>query len=150
MATPDQIRFLRFVTKDLSGGCWTWTGSIGITGYGNFSYRNKTFLAHRAALLIFNKVKAFTPGLQVGHTCRSRRCVNPQHLDEKTASQNNGPDKLKHGTDQRGNKCHFAKLCWEEVDEIRSSNAPNTILANEFEVSPATISGIRNNRTWIK
>ena len=75
----DQERFLKYVEKDATG-CWRWTGSRAVTGYCNFFYKGTTWLAHRASLLIFKKVKELTPGMQVGHTCRNRDCVSPHHL----------------------------------------------------------------------
>jgi hypothetical protein len=91
--TKDQERFLKYVQKDESTGCWRWTGSKACTGYANFYYKGAVYLAHRASLLIFGRVKELTPGLNVAHSCRNRDCVAPDHLSEKTKSENNGTDK---------------------------------------------------------
>lgn len=148
----DQTRFLSYVQKDDSTtGCWRWCGSKAITGYSNFFYRGTTYLAHRASLLIFKKVVNLTPGLQVAHSCGNRDCVNPDHLSEKSRSENNGIDKREHGKDLSGDKCHFAKLDWDKVAQIRhksSEGVSNKSLSEEFRVSPSTVSSIVRNKSW--
>lgn len=147
--TKDQERFLSYVDKD-DAGCWKWHGSIANTGYANFYYKGKVFLAHRASLLIFNKVTHLTPGLQVSHSCGNRDCVAPDHLSEKTRSENNGVDKRAHGRDCSGTKCHFSKLDWEKVEAIRTSLKKRKELASVYNVSNSCISSILRNKTWIK
>lgn len=152
--TPDQKRFLSYVEKDETSGCWLWTGHRAITGYCNFFYRGKTFLAHRASLLIFKKVTELTAGLSVSHSCRNRNCVNPAHLSEKTASENNGADKVRDGVDKSGEKCHFATLNWEKVAAIRQLKADEPKIhlkkiAEKYGVTASCISSIVRNKTWI-
>jgi hypothetical protein len=146
--TPDQKRFLSYVKKD--DGCWRWTGSKSCTGYCNVFYHGRVWLAHRASLIIFGKVKELTPGLQVSHSCRNRDCVNPDHLSEKTRSQNNGADKIAHGVDCSGEKCHFSKLDWEKVNAIRESSTKRKELAALYGVSTSCISSILRGKTWKK
>ena len=146
--SPDQLRFLSYVQKDESTGCWRWTGSKAVTGYCNFFYRGTTYLAHRASLLIFDRVKQLTPGLNVSHSCRDRSCVNPDHLSEKTRSENNGSDKKRDGTDNAGSKCHFSKLDWTKVSEIRASNLKVKDLSKTYGVSNSCISSILKGKTW--
>jgi hypothetical protein len=144
--TPDQKRFLSYVKKD--GDCWRWTGSIARTGYGNFFYKGTVWLSHRASLVIFDKVKSLTPGLHVGHACGNRDCVNPDHLKEKTASENNGQDKREHGKDCSGERCHFSKLNWEGVEAIRASDKKRRELASDYGVSMSCIANILRKKTW--
>jgi hypothetical protein len=146
--SKDQTRFLKYVEKDESTGCWRWTGSKACTGYCNFFYNGRVWLAHRASLLIFGKVKELTPGLQVSHSCGNRECTNPDHLSEKTLSENNGADKKQHGKDLSGDKCHFSKLNWEKVSEIRKSNEKPKQLAETYGVTQSCISSILRGKTW--
>jgi hypothetical protein len=146
--TKDQERFLSYVQKDESYGCWRWTGSKAITGYCNFYYKGTVYLAHRASLLIFGRVKELTPGLNVSHSCRNRDCVCPDHLSEKSRSENNGVDKKRDGTDNSGEKCHFSKLDWTKVSEIRASNKTVKALSQKYDVSTSCISSILKNKTW--
>lgn len=143
----DRIRFLSYVSKQ-DNGCWIWTGSTAITGYANFFYKGRVCLAHRASLCIFNRGKTLTPGLQVSHSCGIRNCVNPDHLSEKTASENNGSDKKSHGKDNSGERCHFSKLDWDKVSEIRKSNLKAKELSKTYSVSSSCISSILRKKTW--
>jgi hypothetical protein len=143
----DKARFMKYVSKD-ENGCWRWTGGRAITGYCSFFYNGSCVLAHRAAMLVFKKLDAFTPGMQVAHSCNNRDCVNPDHLSEKTREENNGADKRAHGTAQTGEKCHFSKLTWDIVKDIRASTERPKWLAARYDVSPATILSILHNKTW--
>ena len=147
--TPDQKRFLSYVRKE-DDGCWRWTGSKACTGYCNFYYKGTVYLAHRASLLIFGRVKELTPGLNVSHSCRNRDCVAPDHLEEKTRSQNNGADKITHGVDCSGERCHFSKLNWQKVTEIRESDKKAKELASLYGVSISCISSVLREKTWKK
>ena len=146
----DQERFMKYVKKEESG-CWKWTGHKAVTGYCNFFYKGTVWLAHRASMVIFKKVENLTPGLQVCHSCCNRDCVNPEHLSEKTRKENNGEDKRAHGKDKPGELCHFSKLDWTKISEIRKKSdegVRNTNLAKEYGVSSSCISSIVRNKTW--
>jgi hypothetical protein len=145
--TKDQERFLKYVEKD-DNGCWRWCGSKAITGYGNFFLNGTVWLAHRASLVVFGRVKQLTPGLQVSHSCGNRDCVSPDHLNEKTPSENNGSDKKKHGKDNSGERCHFSKLDWSKVSEIRASDLKVKELSKTYGVSSSCISSILKGKTW--
>ena len=69
-----------FIYKTSS--CWIWAGGMTGNGYGN--YCNKP--AHRA---VYEALVGEIPeGLQLDHLCRVRACVNPEHLEPVTASEN--------------------------------------------------------------
>lgn len=68
-------------------GCWLWTGVLDGNGYGCVqlaAYRNRG--AHRVAYEAFSGPIA--EGLQLDHLCRTRRCVNPAHLEQVTSREN--------------------------------------------------------------
>lgn len=80
--------------------CWIWNGSHTIQGYGRMFADGKNHYAHRIAYLLHNG--KLTDGLVLDHTCRNRTCVNPQHLEEVTLSENvkrggNAKTKCKNG-----------------------------------------------------
>ena len=146
----DLARFLSYVDKK-PDGCWVWIGGTDIKGYGIFFYKGKTSFAHRVSLLLHDRVKYFNSGKVVLHACKSKSCVNPDHLSEGTLTEN-AQDKVRDGTDQSGDRCHFAKLNWDAVSEIRqksSDGVKHKTLSQEFNVSVSCISSIINNKTWI-
>ena len=148
----DQTRFMKYVEKDATSGCWLWTGSTAITGYSNFFYKGRVYLAHRAALLVFGKVKQLNPAMVVSHSCRNRNCVAPHHLAEKTRIENNGADKIRDGVDNGGERCHFSKLTETDVKRIRKLynelGMRISALARTFAVTSSCISAIVHGKTW--
>jgi len=88
---PEMERFMAKVDIQPSG-CWNWLGSISEKGYSHFMTGNKRDgsrrirRAHIVAYELF--VGPIPKGLQLDHTCRSRRCVNPAHLEVVTNREN--------------------------------------------------------------
>jgi hypothetical protein len=68
-------------------GCWIWTKRIDKHGYARTSVGSKAgLLAHRVAYEA--AVGPIPTGLQLDHLCRTRRCVNPKHLEPVTLIEN--------------------------------------------------------------
>lgn len=66
----------------LDGECWIYTGTINNRGYGTIRGR----AAHR---YFFQQLRGEIPvGLQLDHLCRTKACVNPDHLEPVTQSEN--------------------------------------------------------------
>lgn len=73
-------------TRQADSGCIEWTGHLAGGGYGRFWFEGKNALAHR---WIYERCVGPIPdGLQLDHLCRVRHCVNPDHLEPVTASEN--------------------------------------------------------------
>lgn len=140
-------RFMSYVDKK-EDGCWVWIGGTDVKGYGIFWYKGKTQFAHRVSLLLHNRVKELNPEKQVLHSCKSKGCVNPDHLSEGTREENSA-DKIRDGTVLRGSKCHFSKLTWDKVDEIRQSSQTVREIAQMYKVADTTIRLIIKGKTWI-
>jgi hypothetical protein len=66
--------------------CWIYCINQKQKRYGVFSIKDVSFLAHRVSWSIFKG--KLDPHLVVDHTCRNRRCVNPDHLREVTRRVN--------------------------------------------------------------
>ncbi len=83
----------RFWSKvDAEGDCWIWIGAIGNHGYGVFcetgarSGQRKTRTAHRYAYEAL--VGPIPDGMTLDHLCRTRPCLNPDHLEICSLSEN--------------------------------------------------------------
>jgi hypothetical protein len=74
-----QARILAKV--EVSNSCWQWTAAVNAYGYGVIGVpgTHRTMLAHRAAFEAW--VGPIPDGLDLDHLCRTRRCVNPAHLE---------------------------------------------------------------------
>lgn len=83
----DSIR-RRTLTED---GCWIWQPRGGSNGYAQLSRRingrSVTRSVHRLAYELVNG--AISAGMHLDHLCARPRCVNPDHLDVVTATENN-------------------------------------------------------------
>jgi len=77
--TPEQ--FWTLTRKD-ADGCWRWLGPRDEAGYGRCAPGLGSNYAHRTAFILTRG--PIPPGLDLDHTCRVRRCVNPAHLDPVT------------------------------------------------------------------
>lgn len=81
---PQRIARLTTVAPD---GCWLWEGRVTACGYGQMSMPGaRKEYAHRVAYRAFcGEIPA---GFAVDHLCRVKRCVNPEHLEAVSYSEN--------------------------------------------------------------
>ncbi len=76
-----------------NSGCWLWLGELNSAGYGRISQGNNKIgkrvrsLAHRVS---YELAKGPVPeGFDLDHLCRVPCCINPDHLEPVTRSENN-------------------------------------------------------------
>ncbi len=66
--------------------CWIWIAARSKEGYGRIQWNGQVVGAHRVA---YTMVRGEIPkGLVLDHLCRTRACVNPDHLDPCTNQEN--------------------------------------------------------------
>ena len=102
---PEILRFMRGIKVD-SNDCWIWQGSVTKDGgYGSFKTssingsKGKMYSAHRYSYEYF--VGEIPKNLDIDHLCRVRNCVNPDHLEPVTRSEN-----VKRAHKIKGSKTH--------------------------------------------
>jgi hypothetical protein len=75
-----------FSRVEVTGFCWLWTGYISKNGYGRGGHKSKAWQLHR---LFYTVLMGPIPeGLVLDHLCRIRNCVNPDHLEPVTKTEN--------------------------------------------------------------
>lgn len=74
-------------------GCWVWLGnrvkkSNGDYGHISIKWKDvrKTFRAHRLSYEVF--IGDIPEGLELDHKCRNTLCINPDHLEPVTHTEN--------------------------------------------------------------
>lgn len=69
-----------------SGDCLLYSGYVNNTGYCKIKFQGRMQYAHRVSYIIFNG--DIPENMQIDHLCRSRSCINPEHLEIVTAQEN--------------------------------------------------------------
>ena len=67
-------------------GCWLWTGCVHEDGYGVFTAHGGTLRVHR--YMYSRAGNRLLPGFELDHLCHTRRCCNPDHVEQVTTRVN--------------------------------------------------------------
>jgi hypothetical protein len=84
--TPDNLHERLFTKIQITPTCWLWIGNTHRNGYGSIKISQKMKLAHRVMYELF--VSPIPLGLELDHLCRTRNCVNPEHLESVSRTEN--------------------------------------------------------------
>lgn len=166
-------RFHSQYAPEPNSGCWLWLGSLS-SGYGKFTV-GKERQAHRVSYVLH--VGPIPEGLEIDHLCRTRQCVNPDHLEAVTAAENNrraaaakklgllrwprgihapaadiDPHRGSHRPSVNGELNGRARLQPDDVRRIRAAYAEGGTscakLADEYGVSKGAVSDIIRRKNW--
>jgi hypothetical protein len=81
------FRFMRHVRKGVAEECWFWTGYVCARGYPRFWVEGRSSaLAHRVSYALFKG--PIKRDKVIDHKCNNIRCVNPEHLQATSQSNN--------------------------------------------------------------
>lgn len=84
---PVGERLMEKVTK--TDSCWLWEGAIGTHGYGMIGLGRRSDGADVVHRVAYREFRGPIPdGLHIDHVCNVRLCVNPEHLEAVTKSEN--------------------------------------------------------------
>jgi hypothetical protein len=134
--------------KIMDNGCWEWTGSRHVAGYGMTRIDGKLYRCNRVALELegidlTNKIAM--------HTCDNPPCCNPAHLIAGTM-KDNMEDRNNKERQAKGIDLKHSKLTEEQIVEIRALWASGTMtqtdIGFDYGVHQGTISYLVNNKTW--
>lgn len=79
-------RLLGASIPEPNSGCWLWIKALRDNGYGTIKTNGLSELAHRVSYRTFKA--PIPPGLDLDHLCRTRACINPDHLEVVTGIEN--------------------------------------------------------------
>ena len=118
----EPLKFLKSLIGTTSEECILWPYAKSKSGYGQYWVHPKQVNAHRMMTLLAHGEPNFEDAAAChdnkGKPCKSRLCVNPNHLRWGSRKENEA-DKVKHGTNLIGTRHHSSKLTKKQVREVR-------------------------------
>ena len=142
---------LTFTRRD--GECLVSTRPVNSHGYRKLSYRGRVLSLPR--LVLQRKLgRQVREDEDTRHMCHNRACVNPEHLETGSQSDNM-QDMARAGRnfvpDNRGERCATAKLTANDVRAIRAAvadGAAQAPLGRRYGVGQDQISRIVSRKRW--
>lgn len=134
-------RFWSKVSRKDAGrdDCWQWMGARDEKGYGRFRIScrpSMIYQAHRVSWMLANR-RWPRADRMVLHSCDNPSCVNPRHLREGTA-QDNQDD-----IDARGRRRRRLRGHWAGTEFWRDRRADSTILRGGSILRPDQVLDLR-------
>lgn len=140
-------RVMSRITKE-SNGCWLFLGAVDGGGYGMVKVGGRAGRIEKAHRIVYRQHFGPIPdGKEVIHHCNTKRCVNPDHLDAGTHSEN------MQGAYDTGlivQRRHTQALSDGNVAQIKAMLGMHSrrYIAQLFGVSHATINKIANGERY--
>lgn len=139
---------IKINSKTTNNGCVEWTGCTDAKGYGVLGVNKKNIKAHRISYEMTNG--KIPDGLVIRHKCDNKKCINPNHLETGTNSENINDRELR-GRGAKYEKHGMSKLTNSDVLAIRRLLLDGKLhkdISEEFKISMTTISFIKNKKLW--
>jgi len=116
-------------------GCWIWQGTRDAGGYGRRWSRTEGRVQN-AHVVFWEEIHGSVPeGLDLDHLCRNRACVNPDHMEPVTRSEN-----IRRGLG--------SKLTIDDARAIKASTRPLKDVAAQYGITMSMVSQIRRGVAW--
>jgi len=138
---------------DPETGCWNWQLAKDRKGYGRRYFNGRRGRpAHRAAYeLAYGPI---SEGMVVMHLCDNPSCVNPEHLQLGSATENNHDrDRKGRQFSTSGNGHHAAVITSEVARDIRrrhQAGERQVDIAASFGVTKHVVWRVVHGRTWVE
>ena len=143
----DEEKYWNNVKTTAPSECWRWQARTDHDGYGIYYDLGKHHRAHRVAYLI----KTGNSPEVVMHLCDEPACCNPAHL-AGGSQRENMRDRNRKDRQAKGSRNGRAKLCAEEVEEIRkryeSEATSYRKLGDAYGLDHTTIGAIIRREIW--
>lgn len=128
-----------------TNGCWEYQGLQHPFGYGRFTNKGRTYLAHRLSFILHNG--EITSKDILLHACDNPKCVNPNHLSVGTRSLN-AQDRTQKGRSVRGEQISNSRFTDQDILAIRSSTDSISKIAKQYQTGYGHIWAIRKRILW--
>jgi HNH endonuclease len=113
-------RFWKKVVIEGDDDCWIWTAATTKQGYGTFwPERRTTRTAHSVA---FELEYGYKPEEDTHHTCETKLCCNPNHLEDLTKQEHG-----KHSVKARQTHCSRGHKYTEENTYVKPNGCRDCI-----------------------
>lgn len=134
-------------------GCWICISHTISAGYPRIKHQGEFYTLHR--FIYQQKVDDEIDGFVIMHSCDNKKCINPDHLQKGTNSQNM-KDAFARGLvnidDRKGENARCVKLDDQQVIEIRNlgdrDDITNKEIGQRYGIDPSQVSRIINYKAW--
>lgn len=147
-------KLLKYSIIDTTSGCWLWQRSRKKDGYARIYIDKKFYYVHRVSFFISN---GHWPAKHIDHLCKTKHCINPNHLEDVPQYVNNirnsSPSVLAYWADRcvRGHDLLDIKNVFVKRDLSRNCKECRSLANNRNTRYPKKVTPLQEKRhkAWI-